>query len=258
MLYHKTYLHKSSLEWVVFVHGAGGSSAIWFKQIRDFAKEFNVLLLDLRGHGKSKDVFLESNYSFKDVSKDVVAVLDHLKIEKAHFVGVSLGSLIVRVIADLAEIRIKTMLMYGAIPRLNFRCQFLMYLSKFFKLFVPFVWLYSLFAYILMPYKRNKEARMMFIKDALAIRQSEFMRWFALTAEVNPLLKKFKENEIPVPTLYLMGDEDYMFLPEVQDLLKIHKYAELHIIPDCGHVCNVEQPVLVNQLSVDFIKKHSN
>ena len=33
---------------------AGGSSSIWFKQIRAFKKMFNVLLLDLRGHGNSK------------------------------------------------------------------------------------------------------------------------------------------------------------------------------------------------------------
>jgi pimeloyl-ACP methyl ester carboxylesterase len=39
---------------VTFVHGAGGSSSIWFKQIRDFQKQYNVLLLDLRGHGESK------------------------------------------------------------------------------------------------------------------------------------------------------------------------------------------------------------
>jgi pimeloyl-ACP methyl ester carboxylesterase len=37
-----------------FVHGAGGSSSIWFKQIRDFKKQYNVLLLDLHGHGDSK------------------------------------------------------------------------------------------------------------------------------------------------------------------------------------------------------------
>ena len=42
--------------WVTFVHGAGGSSSTWFKQIREFRKEHNVLLIDLRGHGQSKAV----------------------------------------------------------------------------------------------------------------------------------------------------------------------------------------------------------
>jgi len=53
LLSYTIYNHPTSTEWVTFVHGAGGSSSIWFKQIRFFQKDFNVLLLDLRGHGKS-------------------------------------------------------------------------------------------------------------------------------------------------------------------------------------------------------------
>ena len=51
MIYHTTYRNEnSSAEWVVFIHGAGGSSSIWYKQINAFRKEFNLLLVDLRGH----------------------------------------------------------------------------------------------------------------------------------------------------------------------------------------------------------------
>jgi pimeloyl-ACP methyl ester carboxylesterase len=55
--------NSSNTQWVTFVHGAGGSSSIWFKQIRDFQKHYNVLLLDLRGHGKSQSMIklLSSN-----------------------------------------------------------------------------------------------------------------------------------------------------------------------------------------------------
>ena len=55
MINYTIYENSNSKQWVTFVHGAGGSSSIWFKQIRDFQKHFNVLLLDLRGHGNSKD-----------------------------------------------------------------------------------------------------------------------------------------------------------------------------------------------------------
>ncbi len=41
VLFHKTYLHPTSQEWVVFVHGAGGSSSIWFKQIKAYRQHFN-------------------------------------------------------------------------------------------------------------------------------------------------------------------------------------------------------------------------
>ena len=53
MLYHKTYFISEEKPWVTFVHGAGGSSSMWYPQIREFKEQFNVLLLDLRGHGKS-------------------------------------------------------------------------------------------------------------------------------------------------------------------------------------------------------------
>ena len=54
MIHYQVYKNQNTTKWVTFVHGAGGSSSIWFKQIRAFKKMFNVLLLDLRGHGNSK------------------------------------------------------------------------------------------------------------------------------------------------------------------------------------------------------------
>ena len=65
ILFHTTFAHETSKTWVVFVHGAGGSSAIWFRQLKAYKKEYNVLLLDLRGHGKSNNLvqnFVDNNY----------------------------------------------------------------------------------------------------------------------------------------------------------------------------------------------------
>ena len=88
MIYHKSFLHADSPVWVVFVHGAGGSNVVWFKQLRDFKKHFNVLLIDLRGHGKSKMTnSTAEEYRFDEIAVDVIEIMDHLKIDKAHFVG---------------------------------------------------------------------------------------------------------------------------------------------------------------------------
>ena len=97
ILFHTTFAHETSKTWVVFVHGAGGSSAIWFRQLKAYKKEYNVLLLDLRGHGKSNNLvqnFVDNNYSFNNVSKDIIDVLDHNNITSAHFVGISLGTML--------------------------------------------------------------------------------------------------------------------------------------------------------------------
>jgi hypothetical protein len=44
MLYYKKILNANSKEWCVFIHGAGGSSSIWHKQVKSYSENFNLLL----------------------------------------------------------------------------------------------------------------------------------------------------------------------------------------------------------------------
>ncbi len=260
MLYYKEYIKSENDDWVVFVHGAGGSSSIWFSQIKAFKKEFNVLLVDLRGHGKSKDLlqkYYEENYSFEYISKDIIDVLDHLNIEKAHFVGVSLGTIIIRSISEIAPERVQSGILCGAITRMNIRSRILVFIGHLFKRVVPYMWLYKFFAWIIMPRKRHEKSRNLFIREAKKLAQKEFIKWFKLTNEVNPLLRYFKEKETLIPMLYVMGDEDYMFLPPVKNIVKEHQMSSLKVIEDCGHVCNVEKPNEFNEASIEFLKRQS-
>ena len=136
MIHYSTHLHKTSKIWVTFVHGAGGSSSIWFKQIRAFSKYFNVLLLDLRGHGKSKRHFsnvFKKKYTFDSVTQDIIEVLNKEKIKASHFVGISLGTILIRQLGEMHPKRVKSMVMAGAIMKLNTRSQILMKFGNVFK-----------------------------------------------------------------------------------------------------------------------------
>ncbi|MFN8006501.1 MAG: alpha/beta hydrolase [Terriglobia bacterium] len=259
MLHYWKYEKNSHNDWVVFVHGAGGSSSIWYKQLREFRKHFNVLMIDLRGHGKSKPASEGgksfNRYTFEDISREILEVLDHLRIQTAHFVGISLGTIIIRTLGEIAPLRIRSMILGGAITRLSVRSKILVTVGNACKRFIPFLWLYSLFAWIIMPRKRHQHSRYLFIHEARKLCQKEFIRWFRLTSEVNPLLNYFEEREIPIPTLYLMGEEDYMFLPPLQQMVRRHKYCILTILENSGHVCNIDRPELFNFHSISFIKK---
>lgn len=258
MLYFKKFELTATHPWVVFVHGAGGNSSIWFKQLKEYKQNFNVLLLDLRGHGKSPKVEKnQHNYTFRDIAKEIIETLEAAQIAKAHFVGISLGTIIIRTIGELAPEKVQSMTLGGAITRLNIRARFLSGAGNLVKNVVPYMWLYSLFAWIIMPKKRHENSRNLFIAEAKKLCQKEFLRWYRLTYEVNPLLRYFKEKELPVPTLYLMGEEDYMFLPPVQAIVREHKFSTLHIVPNSGHVCNIDQPEVFNMVSINFIKSHS-
>ncbi len=259
-LFYKTYVLSDDAPWVTLIHGVGGSSIVWFKQVREFAKHFNVLVVDLRGHGRSRDLFtayMGREYTFEDISMDVIEVLDHLNIKKTHLMGVSLGTILIRVIAELDPERVESMTLAGAITRLNIRSRFLVWVAKFFKPVIPFMWLYRLFARILMPNRRHKESRYIFIKEAQKIYRREINRWFKLLKDVNPLLQYQVEQNPSIPTLYLMGDEDHLFLKPVRILVAYNDMAELVTIKDSGHVCNVDQPEAFNKHAIRFIKENS-
>ncbi len=256
MLHYTTYHNKKNAPWVTFVHGAGGSSSIWYKQIRDFKANFNVLLIDLRGHGKSKIPIYEKikKYTFDSIGDEVIEVLDYLKIAKSHFIGISLGTIIIREITERHPGRTISMILGGAVMKLNLRGQILMRVGDIFKSVIPYIMLYKLFAFVIMPRKTHKESRNLFINEAKKLYQKEFKRWFALVAQVNPLLSFFRIKDSGIPTLYIMGAEDHMFLPSITKLVKDHQMSQLYVIPQCGHVVNVEQPSIFNFTSINFIK----
>jgi pimeloyl-ACP methyl ester carboxylesterase len=267
MLHHRVHYRGPETEWVVLVHGAGGSSSIWFRQIRAYAREFNVLLVDLRGHGASaagasgaEPSAAEgaggdgTRYTFEDVSRDVLEVLDHRGIESAHFVGISLGCLIIRTLAEIAPDRVRSMVLGGAIARLGLRSRLLVLVGNTFKRVIPFMWLYRLYAWILLPRAGHRESRLIFVREARKLARAEFLRWFRLTMELKPILRLFEERDVGIPTLYLMGDEDHMFLPAARNLARKHTRSALRVIERCGHVCNIQAPDRFNRFSLEFLR----
>ena len=256
MLHFKTFLRKETSSWVTFVHGAGGSRAIWYKQIKDFKKEYNILLIDLRGHGKSKNKIYDKlkSYTFDSISDEIIEVLDYLKILKTHFIGISLGTIIIREIAERFPLRCKSLILGGAVMKLNFRGQVLMRLGVLLKSVIPYLLLYKFFAIIIMPRKKHRESRNLFINEAKKLYQKEFKRWFTLVSEINPLLALFRIKDSGIPTIYVMGEEDHMFLPSITKLVHNQVSSTLYIIPECGHVVNVERPQIFNRQVINYLR----
>ncbi len=256
MIHYTLYPHETSQEWVTFVHGAGGSSSIWYKQIRAYTKHYNVLMLDLRGHGNSKPSLKQAfnqRYTFDVIVADIIEVLDFEKIEKSHFVGISLGTILIRQLAETYPERVRSMVMGGAIVKLNVRSQILMRFGNVVKSVIPYLWLYRFFAFIIMPKKNHRESRLLFVREAKKLYHKEFLRWYKLTTELKPLLRLFRQVDVGIPTLYVMGEEDYMFLPSIEKLASLQSSAQLAVVPQCGHVVNVEQPQLFNTTTLTFL-----
>jgi len=90
------YLVQGAGEPVVLIHGLYASAQMnWGFPgiIAELAKNHQVIAMDMPGHGKSDKPEAEDAYG-QQMVEDVVALMDHLKVKKAHIVGYSMGGMI--------------------------------------------------------------------------------------------------------------------------------------------------------------------
>ncbi|MEA3439760.1 MAG: alpha/beta hydrolase [Chloroflexota bacterium] len=75
---------------IIFLHFSGANLMMWQRIIPNFQDHYRLILVDLRGHGKSDRS--ETGYHMDEMARDVIGVMQHLKLERAHIVGSSLGA----------------------------------------------------------------------------------------------------------------------------------------------------------------------
>ncbi|OTG61938.1 3-oxoadipate enol-lactonase [Acinetobacter sp. ANC 3903] len=76
---------------LIFSNSLGTNYGMWQKQFNYFKQDYFVICYDTRGHGASSAP--QGPYSLDQLGQDVINLLDHLKIEKAAFCGISMGGL---------------------------------------------------------------------------------------------------------------------------------------------------------------------
>lgn len=258
MLHFQTYPLGKHYDWVIFIHGFGGNQRSWLKQVSVVKEHFNLLLIDLPGHGGSSDIPLnDSSDMLPFLADEIIAIIDHLGIEKAHFVGMSLGSVINHQIACHIPDRIYSMVLAGAATHLNQFSYYSLELVNFIKNFVPHAWLNRLFAIIMAP-RSDKKARF-FTPEAEKLNKDDFLRWYDLARlELENAFEAFVRSKPQFPVLYISGKNDHICIGNLKKDFTNVKTAKLRIIHHAGHLCNLEQPEKFNRLTLEFLFKHAH
>lgn len=241
---------------IVLIHGFPFSHAMWNPQIEFLKNHFRVIAYDIRGHGKS-DVG-DGQYSLELFVDDLIALLDHLQLEKVVLSGLSMGGYIaLRAIernperfralilcdttsnsdSNEAKLRraasIKTVKRAGVVP----------YAQEFLKA-------------VLTP--QNVQNKPDLVRAVLSMIESNSsvgicgtLLALAGRTETTPSLPK-----IQVPTLILVGEQDKITPPELSE--KMHaliKNSKLQILPNAAHLSNLEKPEEFNDHILDFLKE---
>jgi len=99
---------------LLLLHGFSGSSQDWTSVIAEWSTEFQLIVPDLRGHGRSG--ILSKPFRHQDAARDVLALLDHLKVDALKGLGMSCGGNVLLHMATMQPERVKAMVLVSATP----------------------------------------------------------------------------------------------------------------------------------------------
>ena len=255
MILNHTIYDNGSNNWIVFVHGIGGSTLTWKKQIESFSKDYNLLLIDLPGHGGSV-VKKDEKITVKMVNSGIKETLDHLNIKKADFVCMSLGTLVVAHFAIKYPEYVSAIVFGGTIIKVEGIYKGLMNLVIKTKKLLPHRFLYNIFAHVIMPKRNHKKSRKIFIRESLKMKRQTFFSWIDYMYEItkpDKLIAKLKK--LGIDMLFVSGEEDAVFIKGAKAVADAVSKTKFKVIKKCGHVCTIEKYQDFNEMSLNFLEK---
>jgi pimeloyl-ACP methyl ester carboxylesterase len=247
---------------VIFVHEYAGDHRAWEPQMRHFGRRYRAITYAARGYPPSDVPDDVAKYSQARAADDIKAVLDHLKIDKAHVIGLSMGGFATLHFGFRHPTRARSLVVagcgYGAEKgqRDKFRAE-----AEAIAQFIDDNDI-TVFAekYAYGPTRvqfENKDPRgFAEFKAQLAGHSKIGARNTQLGVQrERPSLYDLVDEmkKLTVPTLVLTGDEDWPCLQPALLMKQNIPTAALSVMPNCGHTINIEDPDQFNHLCGDFM-----
>ena len=263
-LFYEIKGNQKAEQTIIFMNGVMASANSWDAFIPIFEKAgYKVIVHDFRGQFLSEKP--ESEYTFELHVQDTIALLDHLDIEKAHFITTSYGGITSIFLTLSHPKRVKSLILIDTASELdpNFQIKFNGLADIIenptpekknihYDQLVPYIYGKD---YVLKN-RENISAR----KTVVANLPDDFYR------SISKLYRNAMQNsyatdrihEIKCPVFIVCGEDDIstpLYLSKIM-ASKI-KQAELCYIPFCGHVSIMEQPEVLKSMMLGFVIKNS-
>jgi len=237
---------------VVFAHSLGSDHSIWAAQKSALAGRHKVIAYDLRGHGQTSAP--PGPYDFDLLARDAVALLDALQIDKASFVGISLGGMIGQALALAAPERLDKLVLADTACRYPPAAQ-AAWPERIRQIeaggLAPLVDA-TLERWFTAPWRAAHPETV--ARIGAIIRATPVAGYVGCCHAIAQLDFHARLPEIRVPTLVLVGEQDAGTPPAMaREIAAGIPGARLAIIPGAAHLCNIEQAETFNRLLLDFL-----
>lgn len=240
---------------LLLIHGLGSSTRDWEKQVPNFSQKYQVITIDLRGHGKTDKP--KGPYSIPMFAEDIAELMKSMNIDQVNLLGISLGgSIAFQCAVDYPEM-VKSLVIVntGVEFKLDsFKARYNFFMRKFIVSLVGM--------------KKMGEvlAPRLFIKpEQEDLRQKLIERWAENNkkAYLNALksLKgwtvKDRIHTINCPTLIISSDEDYTPVSVKEEYTALVPNGKVKVIDDARHAVTMEKPNEFNKAVMEFLSEHS-
>lgn len=241
---------------VLMVHGMGGDRHAWRAQMEALRHRYTAVSVDLRGYGDSGDIDGPLDFH-RDFGADLLAVLDHFNVPRAHLVGLSMGSRVARSLALRHPERVASLVLANSSPGFDA---------------MPADEVERFIADRSAAFQAGRvpdsfgvdQARAMCAPDASpeAVRTAaEAMQRIRLKNYLAVLVASTRQDrgdrleQIACPTLVITSDQDRVYPEPVTRQLLERIPAVAHArIDRAGHLSNLEQPEAFNQAVLAFLR----
>ncbi len=241
---------------IIFLHGIGGNKDNWTEQLHYFAAHgFRAVAWDVRGYGDSEDY--EGEFRFEDVSADLLRLMRALGVRRAHFVGLSMGGRILMDFAWRYGDSVDRLVICGAFPSfgqalseaqredyLRLRREPLL-AGRTFQDLAP-----QLIASLAGP-RVHPQTYAALHASICRLRVPSYLKalkaaaYFDRTREI---------RAITAPTLLLYAENDRLTPPDMgRQVQALMPDARLQVLPQCGHLMNLEAGDPFNQAVHAFL-----
>lgn len=249
-LYYETY-GKESKPCVILLHGFMENSRIWNPFIPLLKNQYFLIIPNLFGHGSTPG--LSSVHTMEDFAEMIRALLDHLEISSAHFIGHSMGGYITMAMADIHSSYCNSILLMNSIPgsdsedRQRERDRFTDLVLKDQRRFVNTV-VDSFFT----PVTREKyrEDRDRFIEAGMKMKPENIiaaLQGMKIRKDRTKVLKNYPHKK------WIIGAaEDALFPIQDVKIMAEETGAQLFILPD-GHMSHIEQRERTGEIIREFL-----
>ncbi|MDA1098730.1 MAG: alpha/beta fold hydrolase [Proteobacteria bacterium] len=240
---------------VLFLHGIGGNRGNWRDQLLACAGRYRALAWDARGYGQSDDY--QGALDFGDFADDVIRLLDHLGLAKAHMVGLSMGGRITQDLYFRYPDRVATMVLCDTFPGttptlppdereafINLRKGPLIAGRTLREMAEPLA--KTLVSANVAPAHFQR-----LVDSVAALHKGSYIKTIEATMRYD---RAVDIAAISVPVLLIYGAEDRLTPPAIGEAMQRQiPHARLAVIEGAGHLVNIEREEEFNHVLLEFL-----